>query len=368
MPAGFTIRALDCLLRVEFAKSASPESMAAAREQWRDLVVADDAPAYRTLTVGAPGPDLPDGLFVPDRPAEGLGAVLASRATVTAIEQLRGRAILLHAAAIALDDGRVVGFVGPSGRGKTTAVSELAKTYRYVTDETLAVLADGTVLPYPKPLLIGPKTAPKQAVPASGRGLRAVGDGPLRLAALVLLDRREGVPTPVVSKVGIVEALIGLARESSHLTGLDEPLARLIEQISATGGVRRIAYTEAVTLAGAIGEILATIGDEPIAFSTARQPPGSDGDRPAGTYRATPHDDAVAVADHLVVLHDGVITAIGGLAEVLWSAADDATAAELLAAALDGAPEPPPGVDPGAAVRDALQALVEAGLLQRAED
>ena len=47
---------------------------------------------------------------------------------------------MLHAAGIADADGLVVALVGPSGMGKTTASSYLARHgFGYVTDETVSI-------------------------------------------------------------------------------------------------------------------------------------------------------------------------------------------------------------------------------------
>ncbi len=108
-----------------------------------------------------------------------------------AISGLRGEALMLHASAVALDDGRVIGFVGPSGRGKTTASQALGRTYGYVTDETLAIRADGSVVAYPKPLSIGTRPDVKRhraglgtrASLGAGRGAAARGDRAARPAA-----------------------------------------------------------------------------------------------------------------------------------------------------------------------------------------
>ena len=110
---------------------------------------------------------------------------------------------MLHAAAVALDDGRVIGFVGPSGRGKTTASQALGRTYGYVTDETLAIRPDGSVVAYPKPLSIGAR--PGHEAHRAGLGARPSPGptGKLRLAALVLLDRRPDVEQPYVESVPI---------------------------------------------------------------------------------------------------------------------------------------------------------------------
>lgn len=364
MPGGFAIRALDSVLRIEFAPTVEPGLVADVTEQWQDLVVDDGAP-QQTITVGAGDRSATAGPRIPDDPPERVGSRVATRVTLTALERLRGRAILLHAAAIALDDGRVAGFIGPSGRGKTTAVAALARSHRYVTDETLAVMPDGRVIAYPKPLLIGRRPGPKRAHAASSLGLRATGTGPLRLAALVLLDRRPGFTTPAVTAVGTADAIVELAGQSSHLTGLDAPLTELARCIADTGGVRRVSYSEAETLPAALDEILAlAVENQPGPTDARRAPVTREGGR-AGGYRRVQHADAAVLDGRLLVLRQGAIAAVDGLAPVLWEAADDSTEDELIGAALRALPEPPAGTDPQAVVRATLDRLVEAGVLIR---
>ena len=80
--------------------------------------------------------------------------LLAARRLASAIDQRAGEVIMLHAAGLALPDGRVVAFVAPSGTGKTTLSRTLGKAFGYVSDETVVINFDGTVTPYPKPLSV----------------------------------------------------------------------------------------------------------------------------------------------------------------------------------------------------------------------
>src|SRR5690606_2237523 len=57
---------------------------------------------------------------------------LSSHVTMAAIGHQQGSLVMLHAGALALPDGRVVAFVGPSGRGKTTLTAALSREYGYV--------------------------------------------------------------------------------------------------------------------------------------------------------------------------------------------------------------------------------------------
>ena len=58
---------------------------------------------------------------------------------------------MLHACGVADPEGAVIALVAKSGTGKTTASSQLARTFGYITDETVAIRADGTLCRIPSP-------------------------------------------------------------------------------------------------------------------------------------------------------------------------------------------------------------------------
>lgn len=304
----------------------------------------------------------------PDDPGDGFGDGLASQVTLAAIEALRGRALMFHACALALPDGRVIGFVGPSGRGKTTLARSLGRHYGYVTDETLAVLPGGTVLPYRKPLSIGRRPGVKQTIAPSALGLQPLPAAPLRLAAIVLLDRREGATTPVVSTVPLAEAIAELAPETSSLGALPSPLRTLAGELQRTGGVRRLTYGDIEHLTDPIPDILvAEAPPEPYEMLAVEHPEASDGTAalPAGSHRRAAADEALAVGDDILVRGDGRITLLTGIGPVLWRAADGADAEVLAARAREDMPPPPDGIDADQLIAQALEALVQSGLVVR---
>jgi hypothetical protein len=300
--------------------------------------------------------------------------------TLDAITGLRGDALMFHAAAVALDDGGVIGFVGPSGRGKTTAARELGRVYGYVTDETLAVRPDGTVVAYPKPLSIASPSGVKATEPASTFGLRGAPRDGLHLAALVLLDRRADVAEPFVESVPIVEALSELVPQSSFLPELDRPLRTLVELIMSTGGVRRIVYSEAASIPSLVDDLLGTVdAAAPMLMDVANLsqrdcdcsgkvleddalPPAVD--RPGAYWRGA-FVDAMLVDDAVIVLASGRLTVLAGVGPALWLAADGLDAAELAEAAKRDLPAPPAEVVVDDVISDALKSMEDASLLVR---
>src|SRR4029450_12926385 len=108
------------------------------------------------------------------------------------IRALRGQTVMLHAAGLSAEDGSVLALVAASGRGKTTAAVTLARHgLGYVTDETVAIRANGQVVPYPKPLSFvagGDSGGPKRQHSPDDLGMRGL-PAELRLARLVVVDR-----------------------------------------------------------------------------------------------------------------------------------------------------------------------------------
>jgi hypothetical protein len=141
----------------------------------------------------------------------------------------------------------------------TTLVATLGPGRWYVTDETTAVLEDGTVVPYPKPLSVRRTAAGlfKNETPPSSVGLTPP-TGRVHLAAVCLLDRdasHEGEPT--VETLATLDAVVALVPQTSHLPELARPLQRLATLCESVGGVRRLAYRESADLAGLVDELLA---------------------------------------------------------------------------------------------------------------
>ncbi|MDR7184890.1 ABC-type cobalamin/Fe3+-siderophores transport system ATPase subunit [Microbacterium trichothecenolyticum] len=297
---------------------------------------------------------------------------LSQRVTLAAIEAQRGRLWMLHAAGIALPDGRVVALVGPSGRGKTTASRVLGEAYGYVSDETVAVDSSGRVHPYRKPLsIIEPGESEKAQRSPSALGLGSLPDASLRLAGVVLLDRREDVSGAVVSDVDLGDALEELVAQSSYLTNLPAPLRTIAALVASVGGVRRVSYADAAALVSVLPELAAESPSRPrvsepvsLGHSAIAGPPASRVFR-----RVAPLDELqLADPDRLALLHvdadhAGTVRVLAGIAPALWRAADGVDLEALVAAAVSayGAPG---DQDATVAVEAAVDELVAAGVLK----
>ena len=382
MPTAFDVRALASRVRIELDDSLSTADQESIKAHWVDL--AQDGVGEPDHVIRASlrdDSDSSNGAYViRANSPEALAQRITSEVTVGAIGGLRGEALMLHASAVALDDGRVIGFVGPSGRGKTTAAQVLGRSYGYVTDETLAVRTDGSVVAYPKPLSIGSWPGLKTTEPASTLGLRGAPADGLRLAAIVLLDRRPDVEQPYVESVPITDAVAALVPQTSHLSALEHPLRALVETVVSTGGMRRVVYSEASTLPPLVGDLLQEIDDDsPVLTDVAKMSqrdcdcfPGliedpsdpSTVERPGAYWRVT-YADALLVDDSLMVLVSGSVVGLVGVGPILWLAADGLTEEELQEIALRQLPDPPVGVDVGAVISDAVHGMVEARVLVR---
>ena len=299
-------------------------------------------------------------------------ASLSQRVTLAAIEAQRGRMWMLHAAGVALPDGRVVALIGPSGRGKTTASRVLGEAYGYVSDETVAIDVSGRVLPYRKPLsIVEPDSAEKAQRSPSALGLGSLPSAALRLAGVVLLDRRAGVSGAVVSDVDLGDALEELVAQSSYLTNLPAPLRTIAAHVASVGGVRRVSYTDAAALVAVLPELAAVSPSEPRVSKPVSpgQPPfaGSSTDR---VFRRVAPLDELPLADpdrvalfHVDADHVGTVRVLAGIAPALWRAADGVNLEALVDAAVSvyGTPG---DKDATAAVEAAAEELVTAGVLK----
>jgi hypothetical protein len=220
---------------------------------------------------GSPAATVVDALLDDDgeavAAARGAGAVAAGderslldqltvRLTLEAIASCHGQLWMLHACAVADPaTGASVVLVAPSGTGKTTAAATLGRHFGYLTDETAAIRADATLVPYPKPLsvLVDGRRPKRQASPGE-LGLLEAPAGPW-LAAIALLDRT-GTGAPSLEPVQTVEALPALAAQTSALQLLERPLHLVAGHLQGTGGLQRITYSEAADLVPVVRDLM----------------------------------------------------------------------------------------------------------------
>ncbi|MCJ1688910.1 hypothetical protein [Rathayibacter sp. VKM Ac-2927] len=364
---------LEVPFRVEFGPGLSDEDVARIRSSWRSCAAADSADArVVSAEVPLPGSVPPGGVRVVSHSVAQLEESLTSTLTLEAIGERRGDLLMLHACGVAADDGRVLAFVAASGTGKTTASRVLGARFGYVTDETVAVTPDGTVLPYPKPLSVKPATgsAPKAQLSPVDLGLRPVPQAPLVLAGIVLLERRDGVDVPRLEQVEPTVAIDALVPQTSYLAARPRALSALVRTIASVGGANRLVYSEAADVLDLVDGLLAAPAEPAPAVwhDVVALPLEAEDAAAGGSLRRAEVDDALALpSGELLVFRQNTVIRLAGIGPVLWrSAAGGADLPDLVAAVLAELGGPPEGIDASTAVSAAVDELLGLGVIARA--
>lgn len=361
----FNVRVLGGILSVTLDSSIPADVQSAIARQWQHLREDASAQASEEIHLAISRAAVPvdtETALVVARDEQHAPDLLASNLTLAGIRQLAGTAFMFHAAGLAAADGRVVALVGPSGRGKTTAARALGRTMGYVSDETVAFTPDLGVIPYPKPLSIGHRPGVKALSAPGDLGLR-VADEPLRLGALVLLDRRTEPTDPRAEDVPLIDAIGDLVEQSSSFSSIRNPLGTLAEVVAAAGGVRRLVYSEAADLEALVASVLeAPSRSETLVDGVAAQPviPTS-----SGAVGRAPFVDARWIDGRLAILTQRRLQVLDGIGPELWLLADGVSLEDLSDRLLRQIGEPPADVDLSRAVDDAVTAMVDADLLRR---
>lgn len=317
-----------------------------------DKQIVDETPRIRLRSGNRPG--------VADR--------LSRLVTLRAIEQQRHRLLMLHAGAVCHGD-RAVAFVAASGGGKTTATRTLATRYGYLTDETTAVDADFRVLPFPKPLsVLQPTGQWKQQLSPDAAGLARPTHPHPTLRRLVVLDRRDDIDQPQLSRLDLAQAMPVLGPQISYLSALPRPLHRLVALIQQCGGVLRVSYSEAVDLIDVVEELFDTApapgtpdvaAPSPRADSSTTEPIAAP-----GSYARAAVTDQLAIDDRVAVLVDNRLLILDGVGAATWRALGHcADAASIVDAVTEELGQPGGDLDPAVVVDSALAQLRSSGLV-----
>ncbi|KRF43274.1 hypothetical protein ASH01_15865 [Terrabacter sp. Soil811] len=185
--------------------------------------------------------------------------LLTQLITYRAIAARAGHLTMFHAGGLCDQvTGATVALVAPGGTGKTTAIRTLGHGRGYVTDETVGLASDGSIVPYCKPLSIRRPDDPglKDEVSPLALGLSPPSVPPW-LAGIVLLRRdREPGRGVLIEDVDILDALVLLAPETSSLYRFDRPLHHLAAIVQSVGGLRRVRYHDAQDLEPLVDEIV----------------------------------------------------------------------------------------------------------------
>jgi len=301
--------------------------------------------------------------------------------TLASLQRRRGSAVLLHAAGLSRGQ-RAIALVGPSGAGKSTAARVLGRHFGYLSDETVAIEADGRVAPYPKPVsIITDPQAPwdKGEWSPDELGLRTASE-PVYLTGLVVLERDPTRTSPELVNLPLIDALLAVIAQSSSLPLLERPLHRLAEVISGSGGPYVLRYNEIGDCVDLLEELLAgETGSDRTPWTSTPPAPNSpnrtvgDGPEVSPTVQwgefgtdtpivRAPWRDAVHGEDGTLVLVDETPVRLGPVGEVLWRAAPGPISRADAYAAVVAALGPHP--DAARAVDDGIATLVDLGLLE----
>jgi hypothetical protein len=297
---------------------------------------------------------------------------LSRQVTHAAIDARRADLWMLHAAGIANAEGGVVAFVGPSGRGKTTASRHLGRHYGYVSDETIGIARDGSVLAHRKPLsVIEQPREPKVERRPSSLGLGTI-PADLRVRAIVLLHRDpEHDGPPALTRIDLVDALDDLVTQSSHLIERADALRFMAAIAEATGGIRAVRYREAADLVGVVPELLSRPSSAPTILPRivrGEAAASESHDEPLFVRGAAVDEYHLPSSDRIAVLTPGdagrgTVHVLDGIAPTLWAAANRVPFDDLVSAATAAHGEPE-GVDATELVLTSVDRLIAVGLLR----
>lgn len=225
-----------------------------------DAVVDSFRRLWSRSVVGATGAHVPDPQAVVDAidgTDDEVQHVLAREITLAAIEVRSHDLWTMHAAGLAdPTTGAVLALVAPSGTGKSTAAHHLGRRWAYLSDETVGVGPDGTVLAHAKPISrVVEDSDLKRQVGADEAGLLSA-PGPFRLAGVVLLER-DGRASALIEEVPRAEAIARVAVETSYLARLPEPLHYLDQALDSAAGVWRVTYGDLSGLEDVVDDLFA---------------------------------------------------------------------------------------------------------------
>jgi energy-coupling factor transporter ATP-binding protein EcfA2 len=379
MPEDLRIDALGVPITVTFGAGVDDQAAAHVREIW--AAARSSSPvATRTLRASiesGSGRERAGADLVIARNLRGLESALSSRITLAAIEERKHDLLMLHGCAVADETGAVYAFVGPSGRGKSTLSRSLARIAQYVTDETVGISRDGTVLPHPKPLSIidpGAGDGVKTQVAPANLGLREASGLDLRIERVFLLDRRPDAAGVTLEGITLADSLEHLVPQLSYLPSLPQPLHRLAELYDRVGGFAVLTYSEAddVTAAFAAGDLTAlepheweeTFTSDRLAAAASTE---TGDDAEATRFERMPMIDSIVTDGRLCLLRDSTVTVLDGIGPTVWALSERPRSLDELVRSVVHVHGEPADGDAGQLVAVTVAELVDAGVLQPVE-
>ncbi|WP_425307937.1 hypothetical protein AADG42_04010 [Ammonicoccus fulvus] len=219
-----------------------------------------------------------------------------------------------------MTDGAVVALVGPSGTGKSTAARTLCRDhFGYVSDETVALRPDGSVVPFPKPIALLPPSGGMKTEfgPDELELLPCPAD--LRLDGIISLERDGVCENPTIQELGLLQGLITLVPDMSALPQLETPLAWLARVVEQCGGVHRVRYRNADQLYEPILDVLAA--SSKASGFTHHPSSTSEVDVPPGHVRRSSYTDAIELDGEVLLIQGSECLLLSGIGGLIWLAA-----------------------------------------------
>ena len=293
--------------------------------------------------------------------------LLTSHITLAAIDQLAGKLMMFHACGLADPlTGATIAFIAPSGTGKTTLARTLGTGLGYVSDETVAVATDLSIVSYPKPLSVKQSLpgAPKLQEGPEQHLLGATPDSPT-LQRITLLSRSAEHGSPaVVEAVPLGMALLELTPQLSALARLDRGLVQLCTMIEACGGVRRVRYCEARDITGLLPQLAKNDAGAPLEWAPLPIAPSEDSAATGKGVRRAHVQDAIESDGAVYLLADSNLLELGPLGGLIWDLCGDWISKEALLQEIIATVGPHPSA--ATLLDEALESLLTKGVLHSA--
>ena len=272
--------------------------------------------------------------------------------------------------------------------GKSTAALILGRHFGYLSDETVAIEVDGRISPYPKPVSVITKPdAPWDKHESSPDELCLIeADGTAHLEVMVVLERDPDVDAPELTQLPLADALLAIIVQSSSLPTLDQPLRRLAELASRSGGPYLLRYSEISECVELLGDLLSTPPVQAGTSWTSVPGPAQAAARAAGeSHRISPAStpdygppdpdlrddtlltrapwiDAVQGEGGTIVLIDHTCIRLGPVGEVVWHTVGDGVALRDVHGAVVEALGPHP--DSASIVSGGVSSMIASGVIK----
>jgi hypothetical protein len=296
---------------------------------------------------------------------------LAARIIGKVTEASAAKWLTLGASAVADQHGEVVAFLSTDSSARCDAVQQLASQgFGYVAGSLLAVDADGVVTPFPGPLPAARAADEDEDGDRSSRSPDGLGlphcANRLRLARLVVLDRRPDVAEPKLVREDLLQTLQAITPLITPAAANELPLRRLCKAIGLAGGVYRLSYAQIGQAAELLGDLLASAPqDEPEPcepLAVPRVPLDSVGWRVMdGRIHRAPYRDAIRIGSEGLVSSESVPTRLGPLGLTIWELAADAPTVDELIVSVVERHGPHPEAE--TLVTEAVASMLEAHVL-----